>query len=289
MKIVFLKLILKFFPNILDSYKDNLLRKIYRKIQKIFNFIKYGTTDIFTGISIETSTFCNRRCTYCPNHNNPTPKLYTDEKIIYKFIDDLSKIKYSGWIGWNFYNEPVLDERLMKFSKLAKEKIKKATNILLTNGDFLTLENTIQYKNNGIDVFIITIHDKNTEKLYQKLSPIREKIGNNFIIKTLEKDELTTRAGNVEIDRENLSFKYCDVITNPVIDKDGKMLICCNDYFRETAVGNIMNNTILEIWNNKDYKKLRKKLNYDLINSVNNKTIPDTCIKCYYSMNNINI
>ena len=50
-----------------------------------------------------------------------------------------------------------------------------------------------------------------------------------------------------------------------------------------------MNNTILEIWNNKDYKKLRKKLNYDLINSVNNKTIPDTCIKCYYSMNNINI
>ena len=40
MKIVFLKLILKLFPNILDSYKDNLLRKIYRKIQKIFNFIK---------------------------------------------------------------------------------------------------------------------------------------------------------------------------------------------------------------------------------------------------------
>ena len=185
MKTLLLNIILKFFPNILDSYDNNKLRKIYRNIQKITNLIKYKTSDIFTGISIETSTYCNRKCIYCPNHNNPTPKLYADEKIIYKFIDDLSKMKYTGWIGWNFYNEPVLDERLIKFIKLSKEKIKKVTNILLTNGDFLTLENTIEYKQNGVDMFIVTIHDKNTNKMYKKLNPIKERIGNSFIIKTL--------------------------------------------------------------------------------------------------------
>lgn len=287
MKTLLLNIILKFFPNILDSYDNNKLRKIYRNIQKITNLIKYKTSDIFTGISIETSTYCNRKCIYCPNHNNPTPKLYADEKIIYKFIDDLSKMKYTGWIGWNFYNEPVLDERLIKFIKLSKEKLKKVTNILLTNGDFLTLENTIEYKQNGVDMFIVTIHDKNTNKMYKKLNPIKEQIGNSFIIKTLTEKELGTRAGSVEVKREYMSFQYCDVFINPIIDKDGNMLVCCNDYFRELKVGNIMENNIMQIWNDKNYKNLRKKLRYNLAESVKNKTIPERCIKCYYTMNNI--
>ena len=103
--------------------------------------------------------------------------------------------------------------------------------------------------------------------------------------KSLLKEELYTRAGNVDTDRTGLDFTQCNFCINPAIDKDGNMLMCCNDYLRESKIGNIMDKSILEIWNDRNYKAIRKELKNNLSNAVKNKTIPEVCIKCYYSMN----
>lgn len=282
------RIILKIYPKAITSYEKSFIKEIYKIYMKIENIIKYGNHDIFTGISIETSTYCNRRCVYCPNHNYETPKLFADEKVIYKAISDLSKMKYSGWLAWNFYNEPTLDNRLIDFIKYTSKIAPRITNILISNGDFLNIEKALEYKNSGIDQFIVTIHDKNPDKLYSKLLPIKEKIGDSFILKkSLLKEELYTRAGNIETDRTGLNFTQCNFCINPAIDKDGNMLMCCNDYLRESKMGNIMDKSILEIWNDKRYKTVRKELKNNLAEAVKNKTIPEVCIRCYYSMNGI--
>ena len=258
------------------------IRKVYVFYAKLSNLFKYGDYNFFTGISIETATYCNRKCHYCPNCHYETPKLYADEKIIYKAIDDISKLNFSGWISFSFYDEPTLDERLLTFIKYTHDKVPKATIMMFSNGDFLNIENTKEYKNAGVDQFIITIHDKNPEKLFAKLSEIQKEIGASFNIQTLNPENLNTRAGEVKI-KTSKPFKYCDWIRSPIIDKDGNMLICCNDYFRKSKMGNIMEKSILEIWNQTEYKSLRKKLRSDLVNSVKNKTVPELCQKCYYS------
>lgn len=271
----------KLLPN-MSAEQWDFIRKVYVFYAKLSNLFKYGDYNFFTGISIETATYCNRKCSYCPNYNYETPKLYADEKIIYKAIDDISKLNFSGWINFSFYDEPTLDERLITFIKYTHDKVPKATIMMFSNGDFLNIEKTKEYKNAGVDQFIITIHDKNPEKLFAKLSEIQKEIGASFHIQTLNPENLSTRAGEVKI-KTFKPFKYCDWIRSPIIDKDGNMLICCNDYFRKSKMGNIMEKSILEIWNQTEYKSLRKKLRSDLANSVKNKTVPELCQKCYYS------
>lgn len=271
----------KLLPN-MSAEQLYFIEKIYSFYAKLSNLLKYGDYNFLTGISIETSTYCNRKCHYCPNCHYETPKLYADEKIIYKAIDDISKLNFSGWINFNFFNEPTLDERLITFIKYTHDKVPKATIMMHSNGDFLNIENTKKYKEAGLDQFIITIHDKNPEKLFAKLSEIQKEIGASFHIQTLNLENLSTRAGAIEV-KTLKPFKYCDSTRNPVIDKDENMLICCNDYFRKSKMGNIMEKSILEIWNQTEYKSLRKKLRSDLANSVKNKTVPELCQKCYYS------
>lgn len=277
----------KLFPN-MSAEQWDFIRRVYVFYAKLSNLFKYGDYNFFTGISIEISTYCNRKCSYCPNYNYETPKLYADENIVYKAIDYLAELNYSGWINFSFYNEPTLDERLITFIKYANNKIPKATIMIFSNGDFLNIEKAKEYKDAGVDQFIITIHDKNPDKLFAKLSEIQKEIGASFHIQILKPENLQTRAGEIKI-KTSKPFKYCDFIRNPVIDKDGNMLICCNDYFRKNKMGNIMEKPLLEIWNKSEYKSLRKELRSNLKNAVKNKTVPELCQKCYYSMNNIDL
>lgn len=277
----------KLFPN-MSAEQWDFIRRVYVFYAKLSNLFKYGDYNFFTGISIEISTYCNRKCSYCPNYNYETPKLYADENIVYKAIDYLAELNYSGWINFSFYNEPTLDERLITFIKYANNKIPKATIIIFSNGDFLNIEKAKEYKDAGVDQFIITIHDKNPDKLFAKLSEIQKEIGASFHIQILKPENLQTRAGEIKI-KTSKPFKYCDFIRNPVIDKDGNMLICCNDYFRKNKMGNIMEKPLLEIWNKSEYKSLRKELRSNLKNAIKNKTVPEICQKCYYSMNNIDL
>lgn len=272
----------KIFPNMsLEQWE--FIRKAYVFYAKCGNIIRYGDYNFFTGISIETSTYCNRKCQYCPNYKHETPTLYADEKIIYKALDDLGRLKYGGWISFSFYNEPSLDDRLKTFFKYAKKKVPNATIMMISNGDFLNTENTKEYKESGVDQFIITIHDKNRDKLFDKLSKIRDGIGYSFHIQSLGPKNLITRAGEIEL-KETKPLKYCDYIRNPVIDKNGNMLMCCNDYFRINKMGNILENSILEIWNNPRYINIRRELRKD-ITRKRSKIVPDLCVKCFNSMN----
>ena len=67
----FLVLAEKFFYGILPYGFILFVRKIavcmMRGVAGLRKFIKYGTADMFDDIDIETTTFCNRRCSYCPN------------------------------------------------------------------------------------------------------------------------------------------------------------------------------------------------------------------------------
>lgn len=277
----------KLFPN-MSAEQWDFIRRVYVFYAKLSNLFKYGDYNFFTGISVEISTYCNRKCSYCPNYNYETPKLYADENIVYKTVDYLAELNYSGWISFSFYNEPTLDERLTTFIKYANNKIPKATIMIFSNGDFLNIEKAKEYKDAGADQFIITIHDKNLDKLFAKLSEIQKEIGASFHIQILKPENLQTRAGEIKI-KTSKPFKYCDFIRSPVIDKDGNILICCNDYFRNNKMGNIREKPLIEIWNKSEYKSLRKELRSNLKNAVKNKTVPELCQKCYYSMNNIDL
>ena len=89
--------------------------KVYENIFEFINLIKYKDRYFFHVVSFEISTYCNRKCWYCPNKDNETPKEFMDFEIFKKAIDELKNIKYSGSISYNFYGEPLFDDRLETF------------------------------------------------------------------------------------------------------------------------------------------------------------------------------
>ena len=250
----------------------------------INNLIKHGTIDFFNSIDIETSTTCNRRCKYCPNavyddHLLKNNKLMEPE-LFKKIIDMLAKINYNGRIGPSFYNEVLMDKRIIEFVRYAHEKLPSAKITIYTNGDYLTTDIFNKLIDAGVYEFIISQHSKKPTKnmkilmKYAKNNPERGmKLKSYF--PTIKSKVLYNRGGLIGIPKRRIvKLRKCMFPSNVlVINHKGDIILCCNDYFGRIVFGNVGKKTISEIWNQPKYKKIRKNLRkgkFDL----------DICRKC---------
>ena len=69
------------------------------------------------------------------------------------------------------------------------------------------------------------------------------------------------------------SLNYCDQLMQTItIRWNGDVVLCCYDIAGQFVLGNIMKESISEIWNNLEYRKLRK--------NIFEKNYPSLCKKC---------
>lgn len=195
-KILLDKLILTKIDKINPRLYRFLTYDIYRKIYSPFiNRIKYKDKYFFHSVGIETSTYCNRKCDYCPNKDNETPKNYIDIKIFEESIRQLKKIKFTGIFEYCLYNEPLFDPNLSNLIRYAKKELPKCMHVLTSNGDLLTIEKAKELIDAGIDKFIVTIHDKNPERAYERLSKVKDVIKDKMRLQTTHELALQNRGG----------------------------------------------------------------------------------------------
>ena len=72
---------------------------------------------MFKYLQIETTTFCNATCWFCPNHL--VPKEHMELDLIYKIIDDTRDM---GIVYRPFgLGEPLVDTRLPDIARYIKE------------------------------------------------------------------------------------------------------------------------------------------------------------------------
>jgi radical SAM protein with 4Fe4S-binding SPASM domain len=70
---------------------------------------------------------------------------------------------------------------------------------------------------------------------------------------------MINRGGLVNITQKRIKY-YTLASENLVIDYNGNVILCCNDYLSSVKLGNINNEKIIDIWNKKFYKKIRYEL-----------------------------
>lgn len=106
-----MKRIKLFFDKILSNIEKlnpDLYRKIvydgYKIYSEIANYIKYKDKYFFHGVCVEISTYCNRKCHYCPNKDYETPKEFMSWDIFKRIVEELKNIKFTGLFQYNFYN-----------------------------------------------------------------------------------------------------------------------------------------------------------------------------------------
>ena len=171
--------------SILRNTIFNLGNNIIDSINRFKFFFKYGTTDYFNDINIEINTGCNRRCEYCPNSKFERGLLkyekFMDKRLFKKIINELSAINFAGRISPQCYGEPLLDKRVIELMSYANKKLPNVCLVMITNGDFLTIDLYNKLINAGIKKFIITQHghkmSPNIRKLFHYLQKSEMPLG----------------------------------------------------------------------------------------------------------------
>ena len=267
-----------------DRFSDADKKKLFAKLVCVVN--------------LELSTYCNRKCSYCPLSLTPpthAPRLqeYMSKSLFVKIIEELSEIDYRGYVILNFYNEPLLDKNLSEKISYIRKNLPNAWILFNSNGDFLTASLLRNLYESGLNQITVTLHtlpnqpykdsDRRNavENFLRKISldkyfASRIEIPDKSIMLDIslsqtEKIFVCTnnwevygndRGGTLEKLRGSQRVAPC---VNPFreisVAYDGTIKPCCNIYFNSLNIyGNANEKSLTEIYFGKELCKFRREL-----------------------------
>ena len=114
-------------------------------------------------IEIETSTQCNRHCTYCPNsqkgfEHRLTSNSFMDMAMFEKLLSDLREIDYDQKISLVGMNEFFMHDGNFAYLERIKQVLPKCAIQIYSNGDYLTRENLERAERAGVDLIVVSLH-----------------------------------------------------------------------------------------------------------------------------------
>ena len=248
--------------SIVELLDQIVLEKIKPHGDQVYHWIDFyrrvlsGTSHTFSHIELETIARCNRSCEVCPTSKYSRSDGRMDEWLFKKIVDELAEIDFKGKFSPHFYGEPLLDERLSELMSYVREKLPESQIVIWTNGDLLTKEFFEELIRNGIDKFIVSRYDENEFKLLDELEPKQRK---KIRLKKFSDESYLFNRGGLINPQHVRKINKCYYPSNiVVIDYQGNVLLCCNDYQSRNVFGNLQLERLIDIWNKEQYKKIRK-------------------------------
>lgn len=225
---------------------------------------------LFDQIEIETYNRCNGSCSFCPvsrRADTREPHLM-DEALFNDIIDQLAALDYDGRISPFSNNEPLLDDRLVRFCKRIKEKLPRAFLGLFTNGTMFTLDK--------FEALIACVDELVIDNYHQELRMIRpvqevydycqshpELLQKVTISMRKPNQVLTSRGGNAP-NRPKETLYADDACALPfqqfIVRPTGQVSLCCNDALGEHTLGDLTKESLVEIWYGEKYRQVRQAL-----------------------------
>jgi hypothetical protein len=116
-------------------------------------------------IEVETHSYCNRRCDYCPNvvGDRIGPNVRMKPAIWQKLLTGLAEVGYDGAFVLNSYNEPLYDRDILTRISEAHAALPKAQLMIYTNGDYLSPGFVDELAEAGLGYLHVSIHLKRGE------------------------------------------------------------------------------------------------------------------------------
>ena len=254
------------YKSVIAAIQTGIKPKVRETMYNIANRLLDQPDDLFKSVAIETTSICNKRCTYCPNSSDELrslrPMKDMDHDVYEKVIDDLQAIRYMGSIALQHYGEPLLDSALEKRIKLAKEKLPHPSIMINSNGDYLTPERYESLVDAGIDLIAVTIHDESTrERLKPLLQHLKRKEEPQEHLEIREGIRtLSNRGGLIEVPENKKRETAGPCVQESYslnIDVEGNVVMCSEDYLGRKRFGNVQDTNIRTIWESWNFRSIR--------------------------------
>lgn len=216
----------------------------------------------FRAIEIEINHACNRRCSYCPNSIATRKNTGVIDPLLYtKLMQELKTLSFEGRVSYHFYNEPLLHPDFEGIVRQTREALPKAAIVLYTNGVLLSKERLEKLLALGVDEFLVTRHEEDQdyafEQTYRSLLP---HIRKHVTYKDYRELNLTNRGGMLNFGK-GLSLAPCYIPSMiATVTVSGNVLPCFEDYEETLVMGNLGEQSLMEIWNSEKFSQFRKNL-----------------------------
>jgi radical SAM protein with 4Fe4S-binding SPASM domain len=236
--------------------------------------------DRFSAVEIEINSNCNMSCSYCPNseHERLEQGDMKPEQFE-KIMRQLKEMNFLGRVSYHFYNEPLLSKNLDSFVKMTREYLPECVIVIYSNGTLLTEKRMIELLTIGVTSFFITKHEdvKKSYVFSKTFSLLSDDLKKRVDFQDFTQIDLSNRAGLLkDIDNGDVSSIPCFLpLYLVVITLKGNVLPCYEDFYQKLTMGNINDNSLLDIWNSEKYTSFRETLR-----SRNGRKSNNVCKDC---------
>ena len=235
-----------------------------------------GVSDKFStlkNLEINVTNSCNRTCDNCPHSVEEYEYRHgrADLSLFEVLAGQLVEKNYRGSIVLCGFGEPVMYKQLVPAVKILATT--NANIELITNGELLTPDKVTDLFSAGLDVINISVYEESflehAHLLVSGLSAEQWLIRDRY-----SKNQLSVN--RIEIFKD---IKTTDRTTpcwlpayKMLLDYNGDVMLCCNDWTRSTTFGNIFETNVWDIWTEKMQPKRLELLE--------GKNITGVCTNC---------
>jgi radical SAM protein with 4Fe4S-binding SPASM domain len=192
-----------------------------------------------------------------------------------KITKDLSSINYVGRISLNGFGEPLLTKNFIEIVKTIKNNLQNCIIDTNTSGDKLTEHLINKLYNAGMDMLYINLYD-GPEQVYYFTELFKNVSKDKYVFRPHWKNEdatynliLNNRGGTIQravtgFIQQPLKQQCYFPFSRAMVDYNGDLLLCPNDWSRNYIVGSLLETHIKDLWMGERIKDIRLKLaNYN--------------------------
>ncbi len=228
-----------------------------------YNQKQYGLDSLFVNIAIETNSFCNRGCDFCPVGHARRPVKQMPEAMFENILQQLVTLQYVGNICLHWYNEPLADKRIVAWIAKARLACPQSLIYFASNGDLLTPKLLDAVVDAGLDLMRISQYDGAIQPNMQAILDAGQHLKHMHVSVKTEPDLWNSRGGSLPklvVLQEPMKERCIRPDEQLVIDARGEVPLCVNDYFGSYRIGNVEQTSLVDLWNHPALVQAREYL-----------------------------
>jgi radical SAM protein with 4Fe4S-binding SPASM domain len=191
------------------------------------------------------------------------------DALIDKILAELGDIGYANRLSLYNNNEPFLDKRIVDIVGRARKRLPRAYLEIKSNGTVLTAAKVLDAFNAGLDMLYVNDYVEDGAAS-PKIDALRRELrhlprfAQRLAIATRQVDAvLNTRAGtapNRITLRQPLTVPCFRPFEMMTVNPAGVVAVCSDDVYFRGSMGNVNDQTLMEIWHSDRWQEMRARL-----------------------------